>query len=498
MNVSPENIERLKYSLARILEKARALRDFLSTYTAHDYQWVCIIFICAVLLRFPFIAYPAFTEFDEVIYSNYALHTLHGQPFFDIHPPLARMIFAEILRASQPFTTWMLPTLTNQPFGDFPYVAIRYFIACWGTLLPLIIFAIARILKYTPRAAALPALFIVFDNALVLYSRTALPDTLLLVFNFLALGAALLAIRSKQKWLTFGLVVLTGIFLGLALSIKWTALGVLATIWVLFLFLRKYMAIIISGVIATIIYVIIFLSFFLYFPQGGQTDLFIYSLDRPWIRAMEFPKPGSLTEQLHFFADYNRSMVRANKDPEIAKVTMRAPGPLYWPLAKAVIVFWLGDDGSSTKLAGNALLWVLSFFAFLFEMGWIFSRLIVGIMKEGGIPLAFQIKKGQKNVLAFMQKMKTLWPIDLYETILIIGYGANYLPFFFIGRPMFLYHYFTALIFLFLLVPRVGPRIITCLAILSKDKLFAYTFIYFALFLIFVNFFLALPTTYGF
>src|SRR3989338_6959313 len=39
------------------------------------------------------------------------------------------------------------------------------------------------------------------------------------------------------------------------------------------------------------------------------------------------------------------------------------------------------------------------------------------------------------------------------KTFLVLSYLGNYLPFFFISRKMFLYHYFPALLFSFLLVP---------------------------------------------
>jgi len=68
---------------------------------------------------------PNDTVFDEVVYANYVTFMLEGHPFFDIHPPLGRMIFSEIARISEPFTLTTLLNKPNQLFNDFPYVPLR-------------------------------------------------------------------------------------------------------------------------------------------------------------------------------------------------------------------------------------------------------------------------------------------------------------------------------------------------------------------------------------
>jgi dolichyl-phosphate-mannose-protein mannosyltransferase len=134
------------------------------------------------------------------------------------------------------------------------------------------------------------------------------------------------------------------------------------------------------------------------------------------------------------------------------------------------MAFWSSSDGTKKiAVTGNSALWVTSFFVFLFDIFWIALRL------------------WRTRVL----------PIDKDEIILLAGYVMNYLPFFFIHRPMYLYHYFTALIFLILLLPKVTPRIIECLGNVTRDRLFAQVFVGVATVLIFVNFVLLLPATYG-
>ena len=63
---------------------------------------------------------------------------------------------------------------------------------------------------------------------------------------------------------------------------------------------------------------------------------------------------------------------------------------------------------------------------------------------------------------------------------------------------MYLYHYFTALLFLFLLVPYALPRIRHCIELVTHDKWFSYVFIAAALMLVVINFMINMPVTYGF
>lgn len=442
-------------------------------HTKKDTQVILLILVLALCLRVPFLSYPGRTVFDEVIYTNFVTHMMNGVPFFDIHPPLARILFTEVAKIT-PFHILGLPMETNQSFGDFPYASLRFLVALFGILLVLLVYVAGRIIGYLPRIAAIPALLVVFDNAFVLYSRTILPDTILLCFSLLGFIAALLAAKRKVGWRKWLLVLLAASSLGLAVSIKWTALGIFGVVVAMFLLSRMYWEVLASATLLIGIYLLIFVGFFLYFPQGGKVDFMLSPYDVPWITNLEFLKnPGGQEPQIlaSFLVSYHRVMLEANQDPRVAQKTLQAPGPLSWPPAKSSISFWQNETKNKLiVLTGNSLLWSITFFALLFEIAWI----------------------------AFRTLHERLWPIDRPESILLLGYVMNYLPFFFIHRPMFLYHYFTALLFLFLLVPRIAPRIIDCIARLSGDRLLANTLVSFVGFLILLNFFLLAPITYGF
>ena len=470
MNIGEHNIRRLQQLLLRMSGLFKRAEEWIETRTKTDKQWIIIILLLAALLRLPLLNYPDRTLFDEVIYANFAVHIIHHEPFFDIHPPLARIIFAMVANNSS-FEIWGFPMETNKEFGDFPYATLRLFMALIGTLFPLLLYLIGRLLKYSPRSAGILALFAVFDNALVLYSRSILPDTLLLFLNFLGLAAAFAAANIAHKKIErVFLVILSGIALGLALSIKWTALAMFPLVGLIFIFARMYRSIALVGILGILVYLSVFSLYFTNFPNGGHVDPVLYPYNKPWIAEMTFPKGDHLKNIIAYLPEIHEAMLRANEDPDIAKVTLQSAGPLSWPAARSSLTFWISDDGKHTIiLRGNEFLWFLTFFMIIFEIGWI-------------------IEKSRK---------RRKWPIDKTESILLLGYLSNYAPFFLIHRPMYLYHYFTAFIFLLLLLPRIAPRVIHCIGNITHDRTLAHVMMYFSILLVLINFILIAPTTYG-
>lgn len=449
----------------------RTSQAFVLRITARDSMCLLILLVVAVLLRLPMLSTPSVSQFDEITYANFALFTNAEKPFFDIHPRLAHVLFAEIIRAQTPFTTHSFPTTTVVPFNDFPYTPLRTFVAWAGILLTFIIYGIGRVLGYAPRMALVPALFILFDGALTIYGRVILPDTLLLVCNFLGVLFALLAVKASRKFPSLTYTLIGGVMLGCALSIKWVAAAVVLSVVVMYFLYRKFAQGIIVGTIAVLTYVGIFVFILMhFFPHGGSVKNYQNVNYPPWVTEIHFPQNDSTSEAVQFLPQLHLAMFRANNDPLVLSQTLKAPSPLSWPISRSEIIFSTKENGKrNITMTGNSLLWVVSFFALLFNFFWIY----------------------------FTWKRTRKFPIEKDELILIFGYLANYLPFFLIHRPMYLYHYFTALLFLFLLLPKITPRILHCLGEVTNDRLFAKTFIVAVALLVVLNFFLALPLTYG-
>lgn len=448
------------------------LNAIIFRMTARDSWCVAIILVAAFLLRMPMLDHPPLSQFDEVTYVNFTLFTAAEKPFFDIHPRLAHALFAIITKSSGELRTSALPQGYGVSFDDFPYVPLRMFIAWMGILLVLIIYAIGRVLEYSPRAALVPALFILLDGALTIYGRTILPDTLLLFFNFLGILFALLAAKTRSKTRSLFFTLAAGIALGCALSVKWLAGGVVLSVVALYFLYRRFASGVAIGAISVLAYTALFaLILFTFFQNGGSVKNYQNVIYPAWVTEMNFPQTDSFSSVLKFLPPLHVAMFRANNDPDVLLQTLPSPSPLSWPISRSEMIFFTGAGGAGKiVMTGNSLLWVVSFFALLFNFFWIY----------------FTWKRTQR------------FPIKKDEVFLIVGYCANYLPFFLIDRPMYLYHYFTALLFLFLLLPKIAPRLCYCLGSVTNDRLFAKTFLAATVLLIMTNFFLTLPLTYGF
>ncbi len=475
-HLHPTTLQRFLAILLRAQHILLYAKTFLWRITARDLYCVTIIVLLATLTRIPFLAQPSVTMFDETIYANNSIHLLHGTPYVDTHPPLARMLFTAVAHTQGEVRVQHIGMGVNQPFEDFPYQAVRMFVAVIGTLLPLAVYTCARAMDQIPRMAALPALFVVFDNALALYARAMLPDTLLLLFSILCVTACLMLVRSRTKQRTMLFVCLAGVTGGLALSVKWIALGVTGTVAVLLCMSGRVRQFILICMIAFTVYVVVFISYFMFvIPDGGKADNIGMEHVSGYVGNITFPDMHSLSDALTFLPSYHRIMMMTNNDPSYVVTLPRAPSPASWPNAQSTWLFWNANNGETRAsertiiMAGNATLWTMSFLVFLFNVVW--------------------------NILYSLRKGRLA--IGKSELMLMVGYLANFLPFFFIHRPMYVYHYFTALLFLYLLVPYALPRIRHCIELITHDKWFSYVFISFALLLVVFSFVYNIPITYG-
>jgi dolichyl-phosphate-mannose--protein O-mannosyl transferase len=438
-----------------------------------DLLLILALLLVSILLRFPALDHPNEPIFDERIYSAFTLLSAGGNVYFDIHPPLARIMMTEIFLTQDlsPYTLAFTRTVAEtKTFLDFPYVPLRTGTAILGILIPLVLFALARALGSSRMVAGLIGFFVALEPALIVYSRTILPDSLMILLEFSALLVAVLALREKKKTVRYLLVILAGILIGAAVSVKWVALGMLGVIGLFFLSERKIGEAVAIGVITIFIYFLSFFYFLDYFPKGGPVDPVLDTYRFSYVESLSLPRDAGVYEKILFVGDLHRAIWEANTDPNASAFLPKAPHPLSWSIAKAQLFTWLPDDRPAQIIfRGNAFLWNIALLCFIFNILWIGA--VVMIQKK--------------------------WPIGRNETLLIVGYLANYVPFFLIDRSMFLYHYFTALLFLFLLLPYAAPRLLRCLTLLTKDRLLPRVLFILSIIFIIATSLSMLPTIYG-
>jgi dolichyl-phosphate-mannose-protein mannosyltransferase len=131
---------------------------------------------------------PATTVFDEVHFGKFISAYFTHEYYFDIHPPLGKLILAGWgkLWHFQPGFSF---ANIGDMYPDKAYLALRFLPSLAGALLPLVIYLLALQLRLTPVTAFGAGILVALDNALLVQSRLILLDSFLLLFGFGAILA---------------------------------------------------------------------------------------------------------------------------------------------------------------------------------------------------------------------------------------------------------------------------------------------------------------------
>ncbi|KAI0923934.1 hypothetical protein AcW1_006746 [Taiwanofungus camphoratus] len=149
---------------------------------------VAILTVVAFALRFYKINHPDQVVFDEVHFGKFASYYITRQYYFDVHPPLAKMLFG--------LAGWFVGYDGHFAFeniGDsytenhVPYVGMRALPAFLSSMTVPIVYAIMKECGFSTIVAAFSASIILFDNAHIAQSRLILLDATLIFFMSLTL-----------------------------------------------------------------------------------------------------------------------------------------------------------------------------------------------------------------------------------------------------------------------------------------------------------------------
>ncbi|KAG5950612.1 hypothetical protein E4U53_004755 [Claviceps sorghi] len=203
-----------------------------------DYLISLALMFLGAIVRIFRIYQPSSVVFDEVHFGGFASKYIKGKFFMDVHPPLAKMLIA--------LTGWLAGFDGSFDFKDIgkdyiepgvPYVSMRLFPAICGILLVPCMFFTLKTVGCRTMTAAMGASLIIFENGLLTQARLILLDSPLVAataFTALAfscftnqheLGPA----KAFQPVWWFWLA-MTGLGLGVTVSIKWVGLFTIA--WV--------------------------------------------------------------------------------------------------------------------------------------------------------------------------------------------------------------------------------------------------------------------------
>ncbi len=181
-----------------------------------------LIFVLSLWLRFWQLNRLNTLIFDEIYFADHGFSYLKQLDLFDVHPPLGKYFLAlgiwlhahlfggaEVFRAAR-------------EVGDLDAIAYRWLNAFTGSLIPLLVGAIAYQWTHRDRLTLLAAGFTALDGLLLVESRLSLINIYLLFFGLLGLWCFGQAIAQNMafKWL-----IAAGLFWGTSASVKWNGLG---------------------------------------------------------------------------------------------------------------------------------------------------------------------------------------------------------------------------------------------------------------------------------
>ncbi len=409
------------------------MNRFLSRHSA-----LLALSATALLTRFWQLGKPPEVVFDEVHFGKFINGYLTGNYFFDIHPPLGKFLLALAGRWGG-YDPVFLFTNIGDAYGETVYVALRFAPALFGAAIIPLVYLILKRLGASEPASALGASFVLFDNAILTESRLIVVDSILLacialaLYTYLSMRAS--AVFTVRWW---GWLAASGIAIGCAISVKWTALALVGLVGLdsiaVLATRRSFVSILQEGgarlagllLLPTIVYALLFAIHFALLPASGPGDAFMTPAFQSTLvgnNASYEGEPLSFSEKL---IELNTTMYTAN-----AGITADHPWKSVWwswPVMLRGVSYWIRSyaDGTIGRvyLLGNPFVWWTSLVGFLTAASYVIS-----------IGLDWRRAKEKERHLARM------------VLFLIGGFLLSWLPFVGVTRVLFLYHYLPSLLF---------------------------------------------------
>lgn len=146
-----------------------------------------LLFIGALVTRTWQIGLPHAVVFDELHFSKFVSLYLQKTFFFDIHPPLGKLLLSLAGHYIGFEGNVTFDKIGTDYPDSVPVGQLRLLPAMFGSLLVPLVYQIAVELHMSRWAALLAASFVLFDNAVLVQSRFILMEGMLLFFMALAI-----------------------------------------------------------------------------------------------------------------------------------------------------------------------------------------------------------------------------------------------------------------------------------------------------------------------
>ncbi|KAJ3439748.1 dolichyl-phosphate-mannose--protein mannosyltransferase [Anaeramoeba flamelloides] len=440
---------------------------------------------------------PSEVIFDEVHFGKFTNWYLKGEYFFDIHPPLAKLILAMVARACSFDPTFGFDSISAEYPSNINYTCLRMAPSIVSSLIAPVLYLTIREIGCSVYGAALAALMIAFENSLIVESRMIVTDAFLIFF--LSLTVLFLIKSTKYKpfttrWYLFTVISSAG--LACSISVKLTALGVGAALAIFqilivlssssrnttqssFIGLIKHYAIKASIVIGTTVAIFLACYYFHFelLPYHGTGDVFMSHQFRLSLSDKDnAPRQSQIGVQTFWEKFFHLNQVMHNSNMAINTTHPYSSKWYHWPLLMGTAVNywdkWISIDGDNLRkriyCMGNPITWwlvalgifLIAISLFLFAVSIVFSRMRnvnlheIIILKNNNNNIRKKENEKRKLIkktfISYTRFNYFIDHIDNYLEIIVFlffGYILSLIPFVLITRVTWLYHYLPSLLF---------------------------------------------------
>ncbi len=414
-----------------------------SFFKQHREQSLAVLFLL-VLSYFTFVHNfwnPAALFWDENYHIASAQKYINGVYFMEPHPPLGKLMIAagEVLLDRNPLDNQFIGTdyATNPP-EKFSFLGYRFFPVMLAWLTVPLLFGVFYIITKNTLWSVLLSFLYVFDNALIVHSRSAMLESTMVFFSVLTiLGFLLLRENKDNPKKLRNASILFGASFAAALATKAFALLFVMLIpfalYFLWPNLKKCWKFLWIGALS---FAIVYCGIWqIHFSRGTRIepslpDAGYYQASPEYKEILAqgetsspFSFPTMLRDSLKFVSHYQKGVPRL----DLAKPDENGSPWYLWPIGARTINYrWETPDGNAYRylyLQSNPVVWGLGFL---------------------GVILSFSLLAGSVfNGIKLKQPFLLVTFFTLY-----VCYMAAVSR---IDRVMYLYHYFLPLIFSFIL-----------------------------------------------
>lgn len=198
-----------------------------------EYFCTAMYFVLALFTRLYRIGKSPTVIWDEAHFGKFGSHYLKHEFYFDVHPPLGKMLVGLAGALSGYNGSFEFKSGEHYPEHSHYYIGMRVILAMFGVAMVPVAWSSSGALGWNKRSRHLLALMVLCDNAWLVISRFILLDSMLLCFTFTTVHGLLKFHQQQNRpftqawwfWLTF-----TGASIGCVASVKWVGLFAMALV----------------------------------------------------------------------------------------------------------------------------------------------------------------------------------------------------------------------------------------------------------------------------